>query len=210
MKTELLTCHRLTAGIVFPPVPLQHNIINKIYADVTERYPFQSLQHLPDGARMANPESDFFIQATRLQVNDQMEYFEAVKRKSVDLFAAAQARLQIPEFGTLGVKMTAFLPMTGEQNAAQLLERAAFSHIQDALDQLGDGRRGSGIRVVLHRDGVHDLRIEPFFGDLSRLYVELDIQHPEPFRDLGRVEEKMDAAYNYIQHEIAAFLEALA
>ena len=67
-----------------------------------------------------------------------------------------------------------------------------------------------GLRFVLHQDGVHELKIEPFFGDLTQLYVELDVQHPNPFTDLSIVESKMDAAYDYLFREVTGFLETLA
>ncbi len=209
MKTELLACRRLTAGVVFPPYQLQQQQVNRIYADITERYPYQTLQHLPDGARMANPAGDFFIQTTRLQVNENVEYFQAAKEKAMDLFELAQAKLGIPQFLTFGVKLTAFLPMEHGVSSAHVIETAALSSIRDAMEILGPGRRGVGLRFVLHQDGVHELKIEPFFSDPTQLYVELDVQHPNPFNNLSLVEPKMDAAYDYLFREVQGFLESL-
>lgn len=199
----------MTAGIVYPPYQLQPNQVNRIYADITERYPFQTLQHLPDGARMANPTGDFFIQATRMQVNDTVSHFQSSKEKAVDLFRLAQAKLNIPQFLTFGVKLTAFLPLQEGPNAAQILENSALAAIKDNLELLGPGRQGVGLRVVLHQDGVHELKIEPFFGDLTQIYVELDVQHPNAFADLDMVEPWMDAAYDYLFREVKGFLETL-
>lgn len=210
LNAELLTCRKLTVGVVYPPYQLQHQQVNHIYADITERYPYQTLQHLPDGARMANPTSDFFIQATRMQVNDTVDYFQSSKEKAIDLFRLAQAKLNIPQFMTMGVKLTAFLPVPPNgPNSAQLLEKVALGSIIDNLDLLGPGRQGTGLRIVLHQDGVHELKIEPFFGDLTQLYVELDVQHPTPFNDLDMVEPWMDAAYDYLFREVKGFLETL-
>ncbi len=208
VNVELLTCRRLTVGVVYQPYQLQPTAVNRIYADITERYPYQTLQHLPDGARMANPTGDFFIQTTRMQVNEAVDHFVASKEKAVDLFRLAQAKLGIPQFATMGVKLTAFLPVDG-QNAASFLENGAFSSIKDNLDLLGPGRQGAGLRVVLHQDGVHELKVEPFFGDLNQLYVELDVQHPATFNDLKIVEPRMDAAYDYLFREVKGFLETL-
>ncbi|MHB9037735.1 MAG: hypothetical protein ACYC64_13835 [Armatimonadota bacterium] len=209
MKTQLLTCRRMTAGVVYPPYQLQPTQVNRVYADITERYPFQTLQHLPDGARMANPNGDFFIQATRMQVNDNVDYFQSSKEKAFDLFRMAQERLKVPQFMTFGIKLTAFLPVDNGRNAAELLESTALSSIRDNLDLLGPGRQGVGMRVILHQDGVHELKIEPFFSDLTQLYVELDVQHPTPFNDLTIVESRMDAAYDYLFREVNGFLETL-
>lgn len=210
MKTELLTCRRLTAGVVYPPYHLQQQQVNRIYADITERYPYQTLQHLPDGARMANPAGDFFIQTTRLQVNENVDYFQAAKEKAMDLFRIAQAKLEIAQFMTFGIKLTAFLPMGENGNAAEVLDKAALKSIHDNLEILGPGLKGVGLRFVLHQDGVHELKIEPFFSDLTQLYVELDVQHPNRFNDLSLIEPRMDAAYDYLFREVQGFLETLS
>lgn len=209
MNVELLTCRRLTAGIVYPPYQLQPPQVNRIYADVSERYPFQTLQHLPDGARMANPTGDFFIQATRMQVNDTVDYFQSSKEKTIDLFRMAQDKLNVPQFATFGIKLTAFLPLEKGPNSAQFIEQSALASINDNIELLGPGRQGVGLRFVLHQDGVHELKIEPFFSDLTQLYVELDVQHPSPFNDLDYIEPKMDAAYDYLFREVKGFLETL-
>ncbi|MCL5104576.1 MAG: hypothetical protein M1133_10770 [Armatimonadetes bacterium] len=209
MKSELMTCRRLTAGIVFPPYQLHQQQVNRIYADITERYPYQTLQHLPDGARMANPNGDFFIQTTRMQTNEAVDYFQSSKEKTLDLFNIAQDKLNITQFLTFGIKLTAFIPVDGKLNAAQLIESTALGAIKDNIELLGPGRQGVGLRFVLHQDGVHELKIEPFFGDLKQLYVELDVQHPAPFADLALIESRMDAAYDYLFREVSGFLETL-
>jgi len=209
MKTELMTCRRLTAGIVYPPYQLQPQQVNRIYAEISERYPFQTLQHLPDGARMANPAGDFFIQNTRMQINENVEFFQPSKEKSLDLFQMAQSKLCVPQFVTFGIKLTAFLQLEDDQDASTVIENSALAAVKDNMDILGPGRKGVGLRFVLHQDGVHELKIEPFFNDLSQLYVELDVQHPSPFNDLSLIEARMDAAYDYLFREVAGFLETL-
>ncbi len=134
---------------------------------------------------MANPTGDFFIQATRMQVNDTVDYFQSSKERAIDLFRLAQDKLNVPQFATFGIKLTAFLPLEDGPNAAQLIENSALASIKDNLELLGPGRQGVGLRCVLHQDGVHELKIEPFFGDLTQLYVELDVQHPTQFTDLA-------------------------
>ena len=208
MNTEHLSCQRITAGVVFPPMQLHHQIVNQIYTDITGRYPYQTLQHLPDGARMANPDGDFFIQVTRLQVNESVHLFQPTKEKIVDLFMMAQERLNVPLFMTFGVKLTAFLPLHYD-NAANILEKSMLEGVSDKLAILGDGRKGVGFRIVLHQDGIHEIKIEPFFNDPTQIYVELDIQHPTQFNDLSLIEPKIDSAYNYLNNEVANFLESL-
>ncbi|MDO8585600.1 MAG: hypothetical protein Q7T82_01025 [Armatimonadota bacterium] len=206
MNPELLTCRRMTAGLVYPPLALEPVMVNRLYAIITERYPYQSLTHLPDGARMANPQNDFFIQVTRVQVNEEIVHWQTAKEKSLDLFSTVEEHLEIPQFLTFGVKLTAFAALDGPGEAVALVEESMLGGLSDALDTLGDGRQGTGIRIVLHREGVHELKIEPFFNDTSQLYVELDVQHPTPFSSLDKIELWMDSAYNYLFGEVAAFL----
>ena len=159
MKTELLTCRRMTVGVVYPPFQLQPQQVNRIYAEITDRYPFQTMQHLPDGGRMANPTGDFFIQTTRMQINDNVDYFQSSKERAIDLFRISQNRLKIPQFLSFGIKLTAFLPAEeGDTDAATLVEDVALAAIKDNLDLLGPGRKGVGLRFVLHQDGYTNSR----------------------------------------------------
>ncbi|NLN76188.1 MAG: hypothetical protein GX139_07735 [Armatimonadetes bacterium] len=209
MNIKSLTCKRMTAGLVYNPIQLQQPQVNRIYADITERYPFQTLQHLPDGARMANPTSDFFIQFGRMQVNDNVDYFASSKERALDLFQLAQARLEVPKFNAFGIKLVAFLTVDEGGNSAAILEESVFKYVEHNLALLGPGRQGAGLRIVLHQDGILELKIEPFFSDLTQLYVELDIQHPTPFTEVSDVEPWMDSAYDYLFREVQGFLETL-
>lgn len=209
MNTELFTCRRLTAGLLYQPVQMQTVDLNRLYALITERYPYQALQHLPDGVRMANPDSDCFVQQGRIQVNENVMYFNASKEKCVDIFKLATDKLSLNQFLTFGVKLTAFLPMDEENAAVKFIESRALAIRPEEWELLGAGRSGTGLRVVLHRDGIYELRIEPFFGDLSQLYVELDIQHPEPFIGLDGIESQMDAAYQYMFDNVKNFIGSM-
>jgi len=206
MNPELLTLRRLTVGVLYPPKGFHPAEINHIYANITERYPYQSLQHLPDGARMANPDGDCFIQQNRIQINETVMHFQAAKEKCLDMFGIIQNHLKIPQFMTFGIKLTAFVPMNEAPRAAQYIENKMLGGMADNLELLGPGRQGVGLRIVIHKDGIREIKIEPFFSDLSQMYVELDVQHPEPFMDIMSVEPKMDAAYNYLFGEVRDFL----
>jgi hypothetical protein len=210
MNPELLTLQRLTAGLLFQPTNLHPVQVNRIYAEITERYPFQSLQHLPDGARMANPEGDCFIQQTRVQVNEAVVHFQASKEKCVDLFSTIDGHIQVPQYMTFGVKLTAFLQMDEAPKAAQFIEKNMLPQLTEKLGTLGEGRQGVGIRIVLHRDADYDLKIEPFFTDLSQLYVELDVQHRNPFNGVAAIEGWMDSAYSFMFTEVKDLLAAFA
>ena len=208
MNPELISCRRLTAGLIFPPIALQNVNLNRLYAEITERFPYQNLQHLPDGIRMANADSDCFVQQARIQVNENVMHFEASKEKSLEIFSIARGWLDIKQFMTFGVKLTCFLPLDGPDEAARFIDDRMLSVTGSQWDLLGPGRKGAGLRIVLHQNGVHELKIEPFFNDTSQLFIELDVQHPEPFDDLTGIEGKMDAAYDYVFGPLSRFLSS--
>jgi hypothetical protein len=210
MNSELLTLRRMTVGIIYQPLGLQPVDVNRIYASITEHYPYGSLQHLPDGARMSNPENDCFIQQNRVQINETVMHFQAAKEKCMDMFEIIQSHLHIQHFLSFGVKLTGFMQMNEAPMAAQFLENKMLPELTSKIGLLGDGRQGVGLRIVLHRDGIHEIKIEPFFADLSQLFVELDVQRPTPFGDLSLVETWMDGAYNYMFGELKEFLGSFA
>ena len=155
---------------------------------------------------MSNQDSDCFVQVTRVQINENVMYFQPSKEKCLDIFRVVQENLNIPQFTTFGIKLTAFLPTDGPMGAVEFVESKALAVSSKQWNSLGQGRRGTGLRVVLHQDGIYELKIEPFFNDPSQLYIELDIQHPEPFVGLDSIEGWMDAAYNYMFGNVKEFL----
>jgi hypothetical protein len=209
MNPELLTCQRLTAGLIYPPLAIQPQNLNRLYALVTERYPYQALQHLPDGVRMSNPDNDCFVQLGRVQVNENILYFQASKEKCLEIFQIVRDNLNIQQFLTFGIKLVAFLPLSRESEAADFLAERLFAVSPRQWDLLGGELKGAGVRIVLHRDAIYELKIEPFFSDLSQLYVELDIQHPQPFDNLTSIADGIDAAYDYMFTDVRAFLTSL-
>lgn len=209
MNPELIVCRRLTAGLIFPPIGLQNVNLNRLYADITERFPYQNLQHLPDGIRMANADSDCFVQQTRIQVNENVIHFQSSKEKALEIFGIARQFLGIQQFLTFGVKLTAFLPFDSPEDSISFIDQQVLRIAETQWDLLGPGRKGTGLRIVLHQDGIHELKIEPFFNDPSQLFLELDVQHPEPFTDLNGIEGRMDAAYSFVFGQLKRFLASM-
>lgn len=209
MNPELMVCRRLTAGLIFPPTALQNVNLNRLYADITERFPYQSLQHLPDGIRMANADGDCFVQQTRIQVNENIIHFQSSKEKTVEIFNICRGFLGIQQFLSFGVKLTAMLPFDSPQDSVSFIDQRMLKITEPQWELLGDGRKGTGLRIVLHQDGIHELKIEPFFNDPSQLYLELDVQHPEPFNDLNGIEGQMDAAYGFVFGQLKRFLSSM-
>ena len=209
MNTEMLECKRLTVGALYRPMRIDHALLDRIYADITRKYPYSDLKHLPDGIRMANGNvNDFFVQNNRLQVNEPVEVFHAAKEKAMDLFDMASRSLNISEFAATGVKIIAAIP-TGKGEAGNILLREVFGALGNKFSVLGGGFKGAGLRVVLHEEAVRQVKIEPFFGDLSSIYIEVDTQYPKPVKKLEEIDEAVNGCYDYIFENIAAFFKEL-
>jgi hypothetical protein len=210
MNLELMTAQRLTAGLVFPPRPLQKAQLTSLYAKISGRYEYGQFHILPDGARLGHgQDSECFIQAGRIQVNETIStHFEMSKQKAVDLFQTIVSDLGINQFVAFGVKLIASCPAGEDRDASRQIEAGFLRIGESELGRLGPGRRGTGIRVNLHREGIYDIRIEPLLRDMRLLHVELDVQFPEPFTDLSRIERQMETAYSYLFGELKDFMAA--
>lgn len=210
MNLDLMTCRRFTGGIVFPPIALQRNDLTRLYSEITERYDYSSFAFLPDGARMAHLEDELIIQPSRVQITETVPvHFNITKEKALDLYRRIAERLGIRQYLAFGTKLIAFQPADGPFSSATFIEKNVLKIDPAQLDLLGDGRRGTGMRANFHKDqAIYELRIEPFFMDLSQIYIELDAQFPQPFTDLSGLEPLMDKAYGYLFKEVREFLGA--
>jgi hypothetical protein len=56
---------------------------------------------------------------------------------------------------------------------------------------------------------VYDLRIEPYFMDLSQLYIELDVNSHQPFATVEEIGPQMGRAYDYLLSDVREFLGSL-
>ena len=212
MNLELMAARRITAGLVYPPRPLQKAQLTSLYSQITSRYEFAQFQLLPDGARLGHgDQSECLIQAGpqggRIQVNENIStHFEMSKQKAADLFQMIATGLQVEQYIAFGVKIIASCPTDESGDAGKLIERGFLKLSEADFAPLGSGKRGTGIRINLHRDGVYDIRIEPLFRDTRFLHVELDVQFAEPFVGLDTVEPRMDTAYGFLFGELKEFM----
>ncbi|HEY3268215.1 MAG TPA: hypothetical protein VGM37_14935 [Armatimonadota bacterium] len=208
-----IVLQRLTAGIIFPPVGIDRQALANFYAQASAPFEFTQFNLLPDGARLAvsgAPESDdLIIQPSRAQVNMALPpgvAYEAVVGRAMAQFDAARQFLRLSQYQAFGVKIVGAFSL-GEA-CADFLEHRLIR--QDApLDRLGLGRVGTGFRFNFHREGVWDVRIEPFFRDVSQIYVEVDAQKTDPFNDLKAAQSWMEDVERYFRRELLDFLQSL-
>ncbi|MEI6916312.1 MAG: hypothetical protein WCL39_14350 [Armatimonadota bacterium] len=218
MNTELLNVTRMTAGMLYPGRAFQQADLNQLYASVTQKFPFQNLQQLPNGIRMANNDNDLILQGNQppqpglLQVNfGSMLHFEVAKEQSLQVFEIVADELGIQAFFGFGIKLTGFLPAPDEKTAKQILEDSVFSGFKNGLNQLGDSRLGTGFRVLFNKgiNTTFDLKIEPFFQDVKLLFIEVDAQFQSEFNGIDPIEERMDNAYRFLNEDVRSVLSEM-
>lgn len=202
---------RMTAGILYQPVTIDRQALANLYAQASSVFEFTTFNLLPDGGRMAvsaAPDSDdLVIQVNRAQVNMNLGApIEAIVQRAMAQFDAVRQFLRLQQYQAFGVKMLGTFAL-GEPGPDFLENR--LIRADAPLDRLGIGRVGSGFRFNFQRDGVWDVRIEPFFRDVSQIYVEVDAQKNEPFGDLKDAQEWMEGVERYCRRELLDFLRNL-
>jgi hypothetical protein len=207
MNLELMNAKRISVGIMFPPHKMDKGQLTDLYSQINKRYEYAAFTMLPDGARLAHGENELFIQHTRLQMNETIAtHFDFAKQKTIDLFGMIASRLGIQRFLAFRTKLVAFLPFEPPATAAQFLEANLLKVSEAQFDKLGPGRRGTGIRISMHKDGIYEIRVEPFLANVGQMYIELDIQFPEVFTAVGDIDAKMTKAYDFLFGNVKDFV----
>ena len=202
-----MNAKRIAVGIMFPPHKMDKNQLTDLYSQVSKRHEYAAFTMLPDGARLAHGENELFIQHTRLQMNETIAtHFEFARQKAIELFGLISSRLGISRYLAFRAKIIAFLPFEPPGTAAEFLEKNLLKVNEAQFDKLGPGRRGTGIRISMHKDGIYEARLEPFLANVSQMYIELDIQFPEVFTAVDEIGGKMTKAYDFLFGEIKDFI----
>jgi len=218
LETELLREERLIAGFFvqpksYPPAPFDQGQLTLLYSKVTQKYHYPNFNLLPtNGAVMLQPATRSHVQLQELlvQVNEAIEiHFDPTKDKILDIFRIIAEHFQLDTFANLGVKLIARCPIAGEHQASSFLE-SKYLKISDAsFGILGSGRVATGLRFHFKRgNSEYDLRIEPHLQDLSKLWIEVDIQYPGVFKELKEVGSQIEVAFEYLTQDVKRFLES--
>lgn len=209
MNLDLLTIKRFTAGLVYPPVAYARNDLTYLFEILSDKYDYSTLSLMPDGARISHGDNEVVIQPVRTQINETISaHFQHTKDRAVQMLELVARQFNIHTYQVFGVKLIAFQPANG--SAAEFLESRLLSASPSQLAILGQGRRGTGFRFNLFRDNAnYDLRLEPFFNDLSQLYIELDVNYQPPMASLAEMGPRIDKVYSYLLDEVREFLASL-
>lgn len=219
LESSFLREERLIVGFFvqlrnYPPGPFSRSQLAMLYSKITEKYNYPNFNQLPNGAVMLQPATQSHVQLQELlvQVNEAIEiHFDAAKAKVLDIFEMIMQQFQLSTFANLAVKLIARCPVQGNNEASRFLEDKYLKISDPSFDILGPGRDATGLRFHFKRErSVYDLHIEPHLADLSKLWIELDIQYPTLFTGLKEVGPSIQATYDYLVNEVKHFLESPA
>jgi len=219
LESKLLREERLVAGFFvqprkYPPGPFDRGQLAVLYGKVTEKYNYPTFNQLPNGAVMLQPATQSHLQLQELlvQANEAIEiHFDATRDKVLDLLGLVVDHFQLDSLANFAVKLMARWPVSGEHQASAFLEGKYLKVSETSLGILGAGRDATGLRFHFNRgSSLYNLRIEPHLQDLSKLWIEVDIQYPGPFKGLKDVGEQIQTAYKYLFEDVKHFLESPA
>ncbi len=219
LESKLLREERLIAGFFvqprkYPPGPFDRGQLALLYGKVTGKYDYPNFNQLPNGAVMLQPATQSHVQLQELlvQVNEAIDiHFNATKDKTLDVFHIIADHFQLDTFANMAVRLIALWPVSGEHQASSFLEGQYLKISETTFGVLGPGRDATGLRFHFNRGSrMYNLRIEPHLQDLSKLWIEIDIQYPGPFKGLKDIGTQIQAAYDYLVDEVKRFLESTA
>jgi hypothetical protein len=217
LDNKLLREERLIAGFFvqpkkYPPGPFDRSKLAMLYSKITERYNYPNFNQLPNGAVMLQPSTQSHVQLQELlvQVNEAIEvHFNATKGKVLDIIEIITQHFQLDTLANLGVKLMASWPVSGDRQASKFLEDKYLKISETSFGILGSERNLTGLRFHFNRGtSTDDLHIEPYLQDLSKLWIDIDIQYPGLFTGLGQVGPQIQRAYDYLTTEVRSFLQS--
>lgn len=210
---------QMIVGIAFPPTVFEKKDLTDIYGAISQRYDYAQFALANPGALITGPNGNMIsILPDRIQIIDAVGLtFNSSKEKVIDIvrnifFKTIQNKIKPPFALGCGIKLISRTQIAGnEQSAAEFVSKNL--HISpEQLKLLGDENMWAGIRLHFKRPPKEfDIRMEPWFTDPSKLWVELDIQLPGgPLPAvLSAVEGEIESARQFLIKDLADFLQHL-
>lgn len=224
MQIKVINPTNVVIGVLFPPTKAEKNDLTQIHSTIVGRFDhYDNYQFIPPaGARISQEGiSEILIQPDRVQFIEEIKAapFQSIKEKAVEIFRIVFSRIKPPVFLVLGIKLVALVDLHGENAAVDFINGKIMPSIKpEHLGVLGPTVVGTGVRIHMQRDlaattqvpqptkCTYDLRIEPFFREKSKLYVELDSQFPGLVPRLDMLENRIELVSGYLKDEVKDFL----
>jgi len=211
MNPELLRTIHVSMEIVYPPINnLDKSILTSLYADISRRYEYDSFNLLPNGAQMTNNTGSLLrVSGDRIsfQEDNLQADIQIYKEKFFDILEMMKKLVPMPAYLFQIVILRALWPQSPGENSRDYLMNRFFQFSPDDLGRLGRPVAGSGLRVNMpSSDEVFDLKIEPWFRDVSQMFVELRGEYPVPVNDLQVLQDRIDKVYTFLFQNVSSFV----
>lgn len=220
MNIPVINPNAATVGVIFPPMLIPEKSLTQIYTTILGQHKgYTSFNLLAQGgARISRGDGSYVhIEPDKVQVHDIIQdiSFIHAKERIAGIYKTAFSLIVPQAIIVTGVKLIALVDTNEPDGSTKFLNGALGAPLaKEKLEYfLGAKQTGVGLRLSSHKElpwpSVYELRIEPFFRDLSKLYVELDVQFPGPSQKIGPIEAQIDHVSGYLKKEVKDFLSAL-
>ena len=214
MLREHLIPHGFVTQLYSPPMNHEERALKEIYLTLSERYRYQKFELLSAGQGALLKEGEARsceIYRDRLVIREQPtqvstgEYFDQV----IPIAEEIQRKLNIPIWVVQQAVLRFLVPF--EEPVIPLLQSRLFSIGDDAMGEFGRPVLGMCLRIEfppLPEDPSQlQLRIEPYFRNPKRLYLELSARFLQPVQSLDELRNRLATADEFIKEKALSFLE---
>jgi hypothetical protein len=226
MNIPVINPSSATIRIMFPALPLQKNTLTAFYSAIVkddEGYTSFNLQP-SGGARMGKNDGSYIqLETDKVLVHDVIqglgatvatEPFAVAKERIAGVFKRVFAHISPQRFGT-NVKLIAHVETNQPDGAVKSIGAALGANFaaEKVEYHLGQKLTGIGLRISSKKEQPApffcDLRVEPLFRDLSKIYVDLDVQYDGPTNTLADLEKQIDGVAAYLKGNVKELLSSL-
>lgn len=218
MDRESLSLVFVSLGLAYPERPrFEGATVPRLYANLTERYPFESLQHDRDSAILQQEaQRSLTLLRSSLIIDEQVtQDISVIKREFADIVTEIHGHLDIPVFWEPRIVLRALWPAReGEhdaRDAATLMRQHVVTINDDQLELLGVTEIGAvtlAVEAVDTRDDhtrhVH-VEVGPYLRDPSQLYIELTQTEHRQIETPTLIDQWMQSAYDYFMSNVVEF-----
>ncbi len=226
MDIPVLNPNSATVRLQYQHLPLQRNALTALYAAVVKDYDdYTTFNLLPQGgAKISRSDgSHILVENERMVIHDvvhdlgatvALEPFPLARERIAGLFKLVFAHATPQKFAT-AVKLIAHVETAAPDGALRVIGSALGPNFaaEKIEYHLGQKLTGVGVRIATTKGppapGFYDLRVEPLFRDLSRIYVDLDVQLDGSTDKLAELELQVAGVGAYLKGNVKDLLAAL-
>lgn len=214
MLGERLIPHGFLTQLHYPPQTYGERSLKELYLSLSEGYRYPQFNLLPNGQGAVMKEGEkrtVEIYPDRLVIKEQpaQATFEEYLSQVVPIVREARARLGHPVW-LIQQGIMRFL-IQFDSPVAPILRNNLFNLSEEALQQFRRPMLGLCLRLEFpptkESHVQSQLRVEPYFRDPSRLYLEVSERHLQPTNDPDVVGERLRSTEAFLKENCLAFLE---